>query len=293
MINTSQPSDRGCVLVTGASSGIGKATAKRLAVAGYHVFAAARRLEKMTDLQSDRITVLPLDITKEESVRSLVETISTQTERLDVLINNAGYGSHGALEAVSLEEARYQFEVNVFGLMHLTQLILPIMRQQRGGKIINVSSMIGKVSVPMSGWYSASKHVLEALSDALRLEVQQFGIKVVVIEPGAIKTEFNDIAAERVNKASSIDAYQSWTEAWIKVLNSSNQTGAEPEVIAEAITKAVKTKNPRSRYAAPFESKFFLFLKWLLSDRLFDRVVLSEIKKRQKLVSPSISPIAE
>ena len=287
MIETSLPSYRGYVLVTGASSGIGKATAKKLAADGYHVFAAARRLEKMTDLKSAGITVLPLDITKEESVKSLVETISAQAGRLDVLINNAGYGSHGAVEAVSLEEARYQFEVNVFGLINLTRLILPIMRKQRSGKIINVSSMVGKVSVPMSGWYSASKHALEALSDALRLEVQQFGIEVVVIEPGGVKTEFNNIAIERVNQASSIDAYQSWIEAWTKVLRSSDKNGAEPEVIAEVITQAVQAKQPKSRYAAPFESKFFLFLKWLLSDRLFDRVILSEINKRQKLVPSS------
>ncbi|MDJ0569481.1 MAG: oxidoreductase [Pleurocapsa sp. MO_192.B19] len=287
MKDTSKSYYRGDVLVTGASSGIGKATAKRLAADGYHVFAAARRLEKMTDLKSERITVLPLDVTNEESVRSLVETISAQAGRLDVLVNNAGYGSHGALEAVSLEEAKYQFEVNVFGLMSLTQLILPIMRKQRSGKIINVSSMVGKVSVPMTGWYCASKHALEALSDALRLEVQQFGIKVVIIEPGAIKTEFNDIAKDKVNQASSIEAYQSWIETWNKILESSNQTGAEPEVIAGVIAKAVRAKQPRSRYAAPFDSKFFLFLKWLLSDKLFDRVVLSEIKKRQKLVSYS------
>ena len=287
MIDTSKSNYRGYVLVTGASSGIGKATAKRLAADGYHVFAAARRVEKMTDLKSAGITVLPLDITQEESVKSLVETISTQAGRLDVLVNNAGYGSHGALEAVSLEEARYQFEVNVFGLMSLTQLILPIMRKQQVGKIINVSSMVGKVSVPMTGWYSASKHALEALSDALRLEVQQFGIKVVVVEPGGVKTEFNDIAIKRINQTSSLDAYQSWIDAWSKLLESSNQTSAEPEVIAEVIAKAVEAKQPKTRYAAPFESKFFLFLKWLLSDRLFDRFVLSEIKKRQKLVSSS------
>ncbi len=171
--------------------------------------------------------------------------------------------------------------------MHITQLILPIMRKQRGGKIINVSSMVGKVSVPMTGWYSASKHALEALSDALRLEVQQFGIEVVIVEPGGIKTEFNGIATDKVNKASSIDAYQSWIETWNKILESSNKTAAKPEVIADIIAKAVRAKQPKLRYAAPFESKFFLFLKWLLSDRLFDRFVLSEIEKRQKLVPSS------
>ena len=268
-------------LVTGASSGIGKETALQLAAHGYHVFSAARRVEKMEEIKVVGIEPAYLDVTSQESINKLVKHIMDTKGRIDVLVNNAGYGAHGALEDVSLDEARRQFDVNVFGLMALTKEVLPAMRKQRSGRIINVSSVVGKMSTPLTGWYSASKHALEALSDALRVEVKPFGIQVVVIEPGAIKTEFSDVVKEKLENTEVSPAYERMTDAWKKSIgNSSN--AAPPHVVAEAIQKAATTDNPRTRYAVPFEAKAFLFARGVLGDKVMDRLILRELDRRQK-----------
>ena len=181
------------VLITGASSGIGKATAKQLIAEGYTVYTAARRVEKMDDLRMLGCVPLRMDITKEEDVAAAVDRIQTETGGVDILINNAGFGTQGSIEETTLEDARYQFDVNLFGLARLTQLVLPSMRKKRFGKIINISSVGGKIYAPLGGWYHATKHALEGWSDCLRTEVRQFGIDVVIVEPGAIGTEFNDV----------------------------------------------------------------------------------------------------
>ena len=178
------------ILLTGASSGIGDDTAKDLAAAGHTVYGAARRVEKLEELRPFGIIPLQLDITDEDSVKKAVETIIAEQGRIDVLVNNAGYGSYGAIEDVTLDEARNQFEVNLFGLARLTQLVLPQMRAQRSGRIINVSSMGGRLTTFMGAWYHATKYALEAFSDALRMETSDFGIQVSIIEPGGIKTEY-------------------------------------------------------------------------------------------------------
>lgn len=273
------------VLITGASSGIGKITAIQLADEGYQVYVAARRLEKMTELKERGIVPIALDITNEESIQTVINHIIQQQGRLDVLVNNAGYGSHGALEEISPEEARRQFDVNVFGLMRLTQLVLPKMREQGSGKIFNISSIAGKISTPMCGWYNASKHALEALSDALRLEVKQFGIDVIVVEPGPIKTEFDDVAMEQIEKTAKTEVYQDWRNIWTKMMNQSYKNAVGPEAISDIISKAMKAKSPKTRYVAPKEAKIFLFLRWLLSDKAFDKVILSVIKSRQGKVN--------
>lgn len=273
------------VLITGASSGIGKFTAIQLADEGYQVYAAARRLEKMEELKERGIVPIALDITNEESIQTVINDINQQQGRIDVLVNNAGYGSHGALEEISPEEARRQFDVNVFGLMRLTQLVLPEMRKQGAGKIINLSSIAGQVSTPMCGWYNASKHALEALSDALRLEVKQFGIDVIVVEPGPIKTEFDDVVMQQIEKTVKTEVYQDWRNTWIKMMNQSYKNAVGPEAISDIISKAIKAKKPKTRYVAPTEAKIFLFLHWFLSDKAFDNVILSVIKSRQGKVN--------
>ena len=181
------------VLITGASAGIGKETAKQLVEKGYVVYTAARRVENMEDLKDLGCVPLKMDITREEDIVAVVERIREEQGGVDILINNAGFGTQGSVEETTLDDARYQFDVNLFGLARLTQLVLPYMRENRFGKIVNISSVGGKIYVPLGGWYHATKHALEGWSDCLRTEVQQFGIDVVIIEPGAIGTEFNDV----------------------------------------------------------------------------------------------------
>ncbi len=190
-------------LVTGGSSGIGEATARRLHELGWTVYAAARRTDRMAGLAGLGIHALALDVTDEASTAAAVDQIIGEQGRIDVLINNAGYGSYGALEDVPLSEARYQFEVNVFGLARLTQLVLPHMRRQRRGRIINVSSIGGRIHEPLGDWYHATKFAVEGLSDSLRAELRPFGIDVVVIQPGAVRTEWGAIAAQNLRRMSA------------------------------------------------------------------------------------------
>ena len=185
-------SQKHTILITGASSGIGFDSARTLANRGHTVYAAARRVEKMEALKAEGVIPIQLDITKEEDILNTLETIKESHQGVDVLINNAGYGLYGAMEDTSLEDARYQFEVNLFGLARLTQLVLPHMRKQNFGRIINTSSVGGKIYTPLGSWYHATKHALEGWSDCLRLEVAPFGIDVIIIEPGAIITEFGE-----------------------------------------------------------------------------------------------------
>ncbi|WP_433478748.1 oxidoreductase [Spirillospora sp. CA-142024] len=264
-------------LVTGASSGIGADAALRLKEAGYTVYGAARRTERMTALRDAGVTVLSLDITDEDSIRKAVDTIVRESERIDVLVNNAGYGSYGSVEDVPLDEARAQIEVNVFGLARLTQLVLPHMRAQQSGTIINVSSMGGKLVTPLGGWYHASKYAVEALSDALRMETRRFGINVVVLEPGGIRTEWGAIAAETLRETSSKGAYATMADRVATALAASSQPetrmASKPSVIGKTVVKIVKARRPRTRYRAGFGAAPLLFLRWLLPDRAFDFVI--------------------
>ena len=262
------------VLVTGASSGIGEATAIRLVRAGFVVYAAARRLDRMAALKEQGISVLKLDVTDQGSMVAAVESILKEHGRIDVLVNNAGYGSYGALEDVPLAEARRQFEVNVFGAARLTQLVLPSMRKQRYGKIINISSIGGKIYAPMGSWYHATKFALEGLSDCLRLEVKGFGIDVVVIEPGGIKTEWGGITAENMMKVSGNTEYQALARSIAGFLAFSYKRASPPDLIARVIEKAVRTKRPKTRYAAGDGARPILFLRSVLSDRAFDWLLL-------------------
>lgn len=267
-------------LITGASSGIGKETAKLLAKDNYIVYGAARRLDKMKDLKESGIHLIELDVTNEESITKAIQIILDKEKHIDVLVNNAGYGSYGALEDVSLSEARYQFEVNVFGLARLTQLVLPQMRQQRSGKIINISSMGGKFGEPHGAWYHATKYAVEGLSDSLRMELKQFNIDVVIIEPGAIKTEWNTIARENLLKVSGHTAYKDLVKKHFKLLENADtgSMGSEPIVIAKTILNAVNSSRPKTRYAVGGGAKAILFMRYILPDRLFDWIFMSQMK---------------
>jgi NAD(P)-dependent dehydrogenase (short-subunit alcohol dehydrogenase family) len=266
------------VLVTGASSGIGQATAQHLAAKGYDVIAAARRLERLEAMRSANIAPLALDVTSEESIRAAVAHIKQRKGRLDVLVNNAGYALYGVLEEVTPEDVHQQFDVNVFGLMSMTQAVLPLMREQRSGIIVNLSSVAGKVSTPFAGWYSASKHAVEALSDALRAEVAPFGIQVVMMQPGSIKTEFGDIALNELQKASNLPAYRQTAAAFEKLIRNSYRNAPGPEVVAETIYRAIAGGQPRTRYAFPNDSRLFIFLRKWLPDRMFDRLLSAQMR---------------
>ncbi|MFI6465324.1 oxidoreductase [Streptomyces sp. NPDC050528] len=264
-------------LVTGASSGIGEATARQLQQAGFIVYGAARRTDRMSDLAASGVRTLPLDVTSETSAGRAVAEIIAAEGRIDVLVNNAGYGSYGALEDVPLEEARAQIEVNVFGLARLTQLVLPHMRAQRGGTIVNISSMGGRFATPMGAWYHASKYAVEGLSDALRLEVKRFGIDVVLIEPGSVRTDWGAIAAGKLRATSSDGPYAEQADAMAESLERSSRPGtrmASPAtVIGKAVTEAATARRPRTRYRVGFGARPLIFLNRLLPDRTFDALV--------------------
>ncbi len=233
-------------LITGASSGIGESAAVLFHNNGFRVYGAARRVEKMKGIEEKGISVIALDITNDDSIEKCVNAILEKEGRIDVLVNNAGYGSYGAVEDVPMEEARRQFDVNIFGLARLTQLVLPKMREHKYGKIINISSMGGKIYTPFGAWYHATKHALEGWSDCLRIEVKPFGIDVVVVEPGGIKTPWGHIAAENLKLTSGSGAYAEQAnksaEGTAKMYSSNQLT--KPEVIGKVIFRAATARRP-------------------------------------------------
>jgi len=259
-------------LVTGASAGIGEAIALRLLADGYRVFAAARRIPLMVDLNVAGAEVLTLDVTDEASMVAAVATVEARAGRLDVLVNNAGYGSYGALEDVPLDEGRRQFEVNLFGLARMTQLALPIMRRQGGGTIINITSIGGKMYEPLGAWYHATKFAVEGMSDCLRMEVEPLGLKVIVIEPGAIKTEWSGIARDQLLKYSGEGPYAEGAQRHARLLANAGTSAmaSSPSVVANTVSRALKARRPRTRYATGGGAGFILLMRRLLSDRQFD-----------------------
>ena len=262
-------------LVTGASSGIGKAIAEQLLDDDLKVYVAARRIEKMQDLGNLGAVALQMDITQEADIKNVVEQIQTKENRIDVLVNNAGYAIYGAMEDTTIEDARRQFEVNLFGLARLTQLVLPLMRANQSGKIINMSSMGGKIYTPLGSWYHATKHALEGWSDCLRLELAPFNIDVVIIEPGAIQTEFGDVMLEPMMARSGSSAYSDIAKKMAQATKNAYEKGnsSPPSAIAQVVSQAVKAKKPKTRYAAGQFAKPLMFLRKWFSDRIFDRII--------------------
>ncbi len=266
------------VLITGCSSGIGRATALRLARGGWTVYATARRPDSIADLAAAGARTLALDVTDEDSMRAAVTAVEEAEGAVGVLVNNAGYSQSGAVETVPLDSARRQFETNVFGLARLTQLVLPKMRAQRWGKIVNLSSMGGRLTFPGGGWYHATKHAVEALSDALRFEVAGFGIDVILIEPGLITTEFGEAAASAVAGVSSaVDEgpYTSFNAAVGALTKGAyegpmRRLGGGPDRVAAVIESAISTRRPPTRRTVTPSAKMMLGTRKLLTDRAWD-----------------------
>jgi len=269
------------VLITGCSSGIGRATALRLVHSGWRVYATARRPEAIAELQDAGCRTLALDVTSEPSMSTAVEEVERAEGAVGVLINNAGYSQSGAIETVSIDAARRQFETNVFGLVRLTQLVLPKMRAQRWGKIVNVGSMGGRVTFPGGGYYHATKHALEAISDALRFELRGFGIDVILLEPGLITTDFGEVAAASMSENSSNatpdgdDPYAQFNATVGAVTKGAydgpmRRLGAGPERVAKAIEKALTRRRPPARITITPSAKLTIGTRRVLSDRAWD-----------------------
>ncbi len=260
------------ILVTGASSGIGYDAAEAFARQGHRVYAAARRVERMEPLKALGVVPLRMDVTDEASLEAGVRTVLEAEGRIDALVNNAGYGYFGAIENVPLEEARRQLEVNVFGLARLCQLVIPSMREQGSGRIVNISSVAGKAVLYFGGWYHVSKFSVEALSDALRMELKPFGIDVSMIEPGGIKTNWGIIAADHLAESSKGTPYEAEglreSETMRKAY--SMRLLSNPSVVTRAISKAVNSRRPRARYRVGFGAGTLLFLHAILPTRWWD-----------------------
>ena len=271
------PTIKPVALITGASSGMGKDFALRLLAEGYEVYGAARRTDLMATIQSAGGVALAMDVTSDASLVAAVDQIIREQGRIDVLINSAGYGQMGAVEDVTMEDARRQMDVNLFGLARLTQLILPHMRAQRSGKIINISSIGGRFATPLAGWYHASKFALEGYSDALRMEVAPFGIDVVVVQPGGTDSEWIPIAIEQLQRVSAHGAYRSLVDGIVESPTWKRKMPS-PAIVTDLVVKALKTRRPRTRYVAGFMAKIAVRLRHLLSDRLFDRLMMASIK---------------
>src|SRR3954451_4317884 len=262
-------------LVTGGSSGIGECTVRELLGAGFTVYTAARRVERMEALADQGAHVFAMDVTLDASMVAGIRRVVEEQGRIDVLVNNAGYGSYGAVEDVPIDEARRQFEVNVFGLARLTQLVTPHMRRQGSGRIINISSIGGKFYEPFGAWYHATKFAVEGFSDSLRMELKPFGVDVVIVEPGPIITEWNEIARDSLLERSGSTDYATYARRAHKVLTEFDKPGraSKPEAVARKIVKAATTRHPAPRYPVGRGARVITGGRDHLPDRLFDQVV--------------------
>jgi len=274
------------VLITGCSSGIGAATAEHMARRGWPVYATARRPETLAALQAAGCRTLRLDVTDEESMRAAVETVERECGAVGVLVNNAGYAQDGAVEAVPMAELRRQFETNVFGAVRMCQLVLPGMRRQRWGRIVNVSSMGGRLTFPGGGAYHATKHALEAISDALRFEVRGFGVHVSLIEPGLILSSFGDTLLDKMSDHTEPEGpYASFHEAVSqRTLDAykgrmARLTGAPPSAVAKVIERAARSRSPRARYPVTAGARVMLGVRRVLPDRAFDAVLSTQFPR--------------
>jgi short-subunit dehydrogenase len=263
------------VLITGTAYGIGKSTAELLIDKGHIVYGGDILVEENLYLNDIGGTALEMDVTNQEHIDKAIKQIISEQGRVDVLVNNAGLGVYGAIEDVSMEDIYYQYDVNLFGLARVTKAVLPYMREKESGLIINISSVLGETYGPLAGWYLSTKHALEGWSDALRVELKEFDIDVVVVQPGAINTNFSNVTKTYIDKYRENSAYQHLygepiTDTGNEVL--SNQS--DPIVIAKVINKAMNARNPKTRYAAGAYSKIGIFLRKIMTDKMFDRFIL-------------------
>ena len=268
--------------MTGCSSGIGRATALRLALAGRRVYASARRLDSIAELRAAGCELIELDVTDDTSRRGAVAEIEERHGAVWGLVNNAGYSQSGAVESVPPERVRRQFETNVFGPLELCRLVLPGMRRERSGRIVNIGSMGGKLTFPGAAWYHASKYALEALSDVLRFEVAGFGIQVVLIEPGIIRTEFSATAAGELAETSPDDGPYVGFDAYVAAATVNAyergplaRLGGEPDSVARVVERALGARRPRTRYLVTPSARLLVGLRRVLPDRLWDQMLAS------------------
>ena len=263
------------ILISGGSSGIGMQAAVMLAQKGHKVYAAARRLEKLEPLREYGIEPLQLDVTNEESSRSCVQAVLDAEGRIDVLVNNAGYGSLGPVECVSMEEARKQMDTNLFGAALLSKLVIPAMREQGSGRIINISSVAGRTPVLYGGWYNISKFAIEALSDTMRIDLKGFGIDVATVEPSGIKTPWGEIAAQHLEECTAGTCYEESArkEAAFFRKGYSSNIMSPASVVARAITRAACSRHPRARYRPGTGASAMIFFHSVLPTRWWDALV--------------------
>lgn len=280
------------IVITGASSGMGKDFAMRMLDRGHQVFGLARRAERMQDIVKAGGHAIATDITDTAQIKAAIEQILAQADSIDVLINNAGFPVYGPVEEVSIADARRQFEVNIFGLATITQQVLPLMREQRAGTIINISSMGGKMYTPLGAWYHATKHALEGWSDCLRLELADFGIKVVIVEPGGIKTEFTDVFKNNFFGDQEKGPYAGFMRGVMASYEQSLERNqlSEVSVITDLIDKAVHSNKPKTRYVAGAYAKPLMWIRKHFGDRFFDRLLLSQIKQPATPESAAAQP---
>lgn len=275
----------GAVLITGCSSGIGKETARHLSAAGWTVYATARRPDSITELAEAGCRTLALDVTDENSMQAAVTAVEEAEGAVGALVNNAGYSQSGAIESVPMDAVRRQFETNVFGLTRMCQLVLPGMRRAGKGRILNISSMGGKLVFPGGGFYHATKHAVEAISDALRFEVAGFGVQVICIEPGLIVTGFGDRAVGSI--AGELDTEGPYAEFNQHVARATAgvyegglaRLGGGPDAVAKAVEKALTARRPRPRYRVTASAKLALAQRRMVSDRMWDRLMDSQFPR--------------
>lgn len=264
-------------LITGCSSGIGRATALRLARAGWNVYASARRLESIADLADTGCKLLALDVTDAASIEHAVARVETESGAVGALVNNAGYSQSGAIEEVPPELIRRQFETNFVGLAALTQRVLPGMRNQGWGRIVNLGSMGGTLTFPGGGYYHATKYALEAFSDALRFEVKNFGVEVVLVQPGLIRTRFDQAAVTAMPAAQAGPApYKKFNAEVARVTQSAYRNGlmsklaGDPDDVAQVIERALSAAKPKARYPVTWSARLLMWQRRLLPDYLWD-----------------------
>ena len=268
-------SEQKVVLITGTAYGIGKSTAELLIDKGHIVYGGDILVEENLYLNDIGGTALEMDVTNQKHIDKAVNQIISEQGRVDVLVNNAGLGVYGAIEDVSMEDIYYQYDVNLFGLARVTKAVLPHMRAKKSGLIINISSVLGETYGPLAGWYLSTKHALEGWSDALRVELKEFDIDVVVVQPGAINTNFSNVTKTYIDKNRENSAYKHlYGEPITDTGNDVLSNQSDPIVIAKVINKAMNARNPKTRYAAGAYSRIGIFLRKIMTDKMFDRFIL-------------------
>lgn len=273
------------VLITGCSTGIGRETATRLAGRGWKVYATARRPESIADLAEAGCETLACDVTNETSMSACVAAVAEAEGAVGALVNNAGYSQSGAVESISMDSIRRQFETNVFGLIRMSQLVLPGMRAQGWGRIVNIGSMGGKLTFPGGGIYHATKYAVEAISDAMRFETQGFGVDVVCVEPGLIKTSFGEAAVGSLSDGVAGDGpYAEFNAAVARMTAGAYEgglarLGGGPDAVAKVVERALRARRPRPRYKVTASARLAIGQRRLVSDRMWDRIMASQFPR--------------